>query len=87
MGYLTVIDAIRLEWIPTARLANMALTWHAYSGNAYGWQYVWQGIGTDENDAHEFYASVTDQEELRSLALEALDRAGWSASAINFRLS
>lgn len=77
----------RLDWISTSRLASMALNLAAHSGNANGFRYTWEAISGDQAGAQEFYATIDDDEELRSLALDALDMAGWTSAAINFRLS
>ena len=66
--------------IDTAALAHHALNWPALPNSPY--TYTWETIATDVDDAHAFYATITDFDELRSLAVEALYAAGWTLDLI-----
>jgi len=75
------------DWISTSALAHYALTWHAFTGNPAGKTYVWELISSCPADAAAFYGSITDPDELRELAAEALAGAGWDRRKIGHRLS
>ena len=66
-------------------VVGIALRWEAFDRGA-GVRYVWELISWSEEPAREYYASLPEDERVTEAAL-ALAAAGWTRSAICFRLS
>jgi hypothetical protein len=69
---------------PTRQLADFALYWENYDD---GRTPLWQRISSTEREAIAFYASLTDEQELRGYACEVLTDGGWTLDRINYRKS
>jgi len=68
--------------LDTAVLAHHALNWPAIPGRDHPYIWVWEAVSYDAESAQAFYATITDESELRSLAVEALFAAGWTLDLI-----
>lgn len=85
MSEPTDYERLLTSWLPTRRLAHMALTWNEYTLDGPR-RPIWQHISHSQDAAREFY-SLLDEEELRELAVDALVSSGWTLSRINYKVS
>jgi hypothetical protein len=64
-------------------LADFALNVPCFPDADYGKTMIWEYISTDEDGAHAYYASLTDEEALSEAAL-ALDAGNWASHLIDY---